>query len=109
MMHTRSIPMCGLLATLLLARVVMAQPVTVPLILEGNVPIVELEFSSTGGIRKARFLVDTGGGVALMLGAKLMADIGAKATGPVSGGRCPLESVPVKLGGITLDLTGVRT
>ncbi len=111
-MYTRPIPMRRLLATLLLASgTIVAQPVTVPLILEGNVPIVELEFSSANGIRKARFLVDTGGG-ALMLGSKLMADIGAKATGPVSKGNLrvvPLESVRVKLGGMALDLTGVQT
>jgi hypothetical protein len=100
-----------LLATLLFlaSGIVLAQPVTVPLILEGNVPIVELEFSSARGIRKARFLVDTGGGDALLLGDRLMADIGAKATGAVIRGYEPLKSVPVKLGGMPLDLTGVRT
>lgn len=102
--------MRSLLATLLLTSgTVMAQPVTVPLIVEGNVPIVELEFSSPHGTRKARFLVDSGGNDSLWLGSKLAADIGAKAIGPASSGRVALKAVPVKLGGMALDLTGVRT
>jgi hypothetical protein len=111
-MYTQSNPMSRLLATFLFASaIVMAQPVTVPLILEGNAPIVELEFPSASGIRKARFVVDTGGG-AFILGSKLMADIGAKATGPASKdepGVVPLEPVAVRLGGMALDLTGVQT
>ena len=36
--------------------------VTVPMIVEGNVPIVELEFqAAAGAVRKARFMIDTGG------------------------------------------------
>jgi len=105
--------MLKLLAALLFASgIVMAQPVTVPLIVEGNAATVELELSSASGIRKARFLVDTGGNDALIFGSRLMADIGAQATGPVSKGALPtvpLKSVPVKLGGMALDLTGVRT
>jgi hypothetical protein len=93
--------MLKLLAALLFASgIVMAQPVTVPLIVEGNAAIVELEFSSASGIRKARFLVDTGGNDALILGSRLMADIGAQATGPVSKGglpTVPLKSVSVNL------------
>src|ERR1700676_386234 len=55
-----------------------AASVTVPLIVEGNAPIIELAFPlPSGKLRKARFLVDTGGG-ALLLGKKLMADISAK-------------------------------
>jgi hypothetical protein len=104
--------MSRLLAILLLASgAAPAQPITVPLIVEGNAPIVELEFSSPGGVRKARFVVDTGGG-ALILGSRLVADIGAKPAGPVSKGEAaivPLEPVIAKLGGMPLDLTGVRT
>lgn len=90
-----------------------AQPhqVTVPLILEGNTPIVELEFpAASGGVRKARFVVDTGGG-GFLLGNKLMADIGAKPSGPVSEEEgdpiVPLSPVTVHLGGMDLDLSGV--
>jgi hypothetical protein len=41
----------------------LGQPITAPTILEGNVPIVELELPKhPRGVRKARFAVDTGGG-----------------------------------------------
>jgi hypothetical protein len=37
----------------------LAQSVTVPMDLQGNVPIVELEIArASGGMRKARFVVD---------------------------------------------------
>jgi len=43
--------------------------------LEGNAPIVELELAKeSGGVRKARFLVDAGG-EAVIIGSKVMADI----------------------------------
>lgn len=85
--------------------------VTVPLIVEGNAPIIELEFPmQSGKLRKARFLVDTGGG-ALLLGNKLMADVGAKADGPPiedEGSPIqPLIPMQVELGGMALDLTGI--
>jgi hypothetical protein len=85
--------------------------VTVPLIVEGNAPIIELEFPmQSGKLRKARFLVDTGGG-ALLLGNKLMADVGAKADGPPiedEGSPIqPLIPMQVELCGMALDLTGV--
>ncbi len=81
------------------------------MIVEGNVPIVELEFPTPSGkLRKARFIVDTGGG-ALLLGNRLMADVGAKADGPAiedEGSPIqPLIPVQVELGGMALDLTGV--
>ena len=85
--------------------------VTVPLIVEGNAPIIELEFPmQSGKLRKARFLVDTGGG-ALLLGNKVMADVGAKADGPAMEDEGspiqPLAPVEVQLGGMALDLTNV--
>jgi len=85
--------------------------VTVPLILEGNAPIVELEFPAPSGkLRKARFLVDTGGG-ALLLGKNLMVDIAAKPNGPPiedEGSPIqPLVPMSVHLGGMELDLTDV--
>ena len=88
----------------------MGQPATVPLIVEGNAPMVELEFSSPKGVRRARFLVDTGGG-AFILGSQLMADIGAKAVGPPEKEEVtlvPLAPMVAKLGSMTLDLTGVN-
>lgn len=80
--------------------------------MEGNAPIVELSFTTaSGAVRKARFLVDTGGG-GFLIGSKLMADIGAKATGPAveeEGERFqPLAPFPAKLGAMNLDLAGVR-
>jgi len=89
-----------------------AQTVTVHLIVEGNAPIVELEFhTATGAQRTARFVVDTGGG-AFILGSKLMADIGAKPMGPASkeDGETfvPLRPMTAKLGGMALDLSGVQ-
>jgi hypothetical protein len=90
----------------------LAQQITVPLIVEGNAPIVELSFTTaSGAMRKARFLVDTGGG-AFQIGSKLMADIEAKATGPAveeEGERFqPLAPFPAKLGAMNLDFAGVR-
>jgi predicted aspartyl protease len=87
------------------------QQTTVPLIVEGNAPIVELSFTTaSGSLRKARFLVDTGGG-AFLIGSQLMADIGAKAAGPEvqeEGERYqPLLPFGAKLGDIDLDLKGV--
>jgi hypothetical protein len=89
-----------------------AQTVSVPLILEGNAPIVELEvLGPSGVVRKARFLVDTGGG-SLILGSKLMADTGAQSIGPAmkeEGERIQaLKPLTVRLGGMDLDLSGVR-
>ena len=56
------------LGILLFAAVVhaSAQQATAPLIVQGNAPIVELSFTTpSGGVRTARFLVDTGGGAFL--------------------------------------------
>jgi len=97
---------------ILLAAPALAQSVTVALILEGNAPIVEVEVLGPSGVaRKARFLVDTGGG-ALILGSKLMADTGAQSNGPAmkeEGERIQaLKPLTVRLGGMDLDLSGVR-
>lgn len=90
-----------------------AQTVTVPLIVEGNAPIVELEFRTAAGApRKARFLIDTGGG-SFILGSKLMTDISAQPAGAAMKAEgstfVPLRPMVVKLGGMKLDLSGVRT
>ena len=100
-----------LVCSVLLCVAAPSQQVTVPLIVEGNAPLVELEFPTvSGGVRKARVLVDTGGG-ALLLGSRLMADIGATPSGPQQNEEgetfVPLRPMKVRLGGMDLDLTGV--
>jgi len=100
---------CGLLLLWLTAS---AHAVTVPLILEGNAPIVELEFQTpSGSPRMARFLIDTGGG-SFILGSKLMADIGAQPIGPPTKEEgetlVPLSPMVAKLGGTELDLSDAR-
>ena len=102
--------LCSLLFVVLEA---FAQQSTVPLIVEGNAPIVELSFTTpSGAVRKARFVVDTGGG-GFLIGSKLMADIGAKAVGSAmqeEGDRFQrLEPFAAKLGDMELDLGGVMT
>jgi len=89
-----------------------AESVTIPMVLEGNVPIIELELkTASGGMRKAKFLVDSGGG-AFIIGSKLMADVGAKATSPPRVTEMQkvqiLEAMPVRAGGMELDLKDVR-
>jgi hypothetical protein len=106
---TKILTLCTLLFGAIEA---LAQQTTVPLIVEGNAPIIELSFATpAGAVRKARFVIDTGGG-AFLIGSKLMADIGAKATGPVQeaeGERFQTITpfVPM-LGDMNLDLAGVR-
>jgi predicted aspartyl protease len=90
-----------------------AQQATVPLIVEGNAPIVELSFRKPSGeVRKARFLVDTGGG-AFILGSKLVADVGVERIGePVKSEGDRFQKIgpfSVKLGDMELDLSGVNT
>jgi len=101
---------CGLVLFGLCAT---AQTVTAPLIVQGNAPIVELEFRTAAGAqRTARFLVDTGGG-SFILGSKLMADIGAQPAGAALKAKgstfVPLRPMVARLGGMELDLSDVRT
>src|ERR1700730_9324352 len=89
-----------------------SQVVAVPMMVEGNVSIVELEFqASSGAARQARFMVDTGGGT-FIIGSKLMRDTGANPTGPELKSQgmqmVPVQSLPTKLGGLDLDLSEVR-
>ena len=59
---------------------------TVPLDASTNTTIVELTFQKKDGTpRKARFVVDTGGG-AFILTERLADEIGAERTGPVEKG-----------------------
>jgi hypothetical protein len=54
---------------------------TVPMVVEGNRPFVELSFRKPDGtIRRARFWVDTGGG-SLLLMQNLASDLGLKPQG----------------------------
>ncbi len=108
MMEPMTKALCCLLLTAIAAT---SQQITVPLILEGNAPIVEFELpTSSGGVRKARFLVDTGGG-AVLLGSKVMADVGAKPSGPEvkeeGETMVPLSPLRIRLSGMDLDLSGV--
>lgn len=98
---------------ILFAALLLAPPtqVTVPMTVEGNVPVIELDFPTPDGkARRAKFIVDTGGG-AFVIGAKLMHDIGAKPE-PSSGEEEPEQFVKllpptVRLGDFTLDLKGI--
>jgi predicted aspartyl protease len=85
-----------------------AQSGTVPLILEGNVPMIDLEFTRPDGAKHtARFLVDTGGG-GFIISKNLAKAIGLKPSGPAStqGGAqyAPAAAPEVRIGGMPLDL-----
>jgi hypothetical protein len=78
---------------------------------EGNVPIVEVRFKTPSGReRKARFVVDSGGG-SFILGTKLAADVGAKRVGKVVGDGDtnfqPIEPVRAWAGDLELDTTNM--
>jgi Aspartyl protease len=90
----------------------LAQTGTVPLILEGNVPMIDLEFvRADGSIQTGRFVVDSGGG-AFLLTEKLANAIGLKPTGTAAnseGARfAPAPPPQVRVGGMPLDLKGAR-
>lgn len=78
---------------------------------EGNVPIIDVRFKTPSGVeRKARFVVDSGGG-SFILGSKLAADIGVKPVGKVVGEADvsfqPIEPVHAWAGDLALDTTGI--
>jgi hypothetical protein len=82
--------------------------VTVPMSVEGNAPIVTLEFKRPeGGSRTARFIFDSGGG-AIILDEKLATDLGLKPEGPESsegGQQFRAVNVPsTRVGGMPVDL-----
>jgi hypothetical protein len=82
--------------------------VTVPMSVEGNAPIVTLQFKRpNGGTRAARFIFDSGGG-AIILNEGLATDLGLKPEGPkLSEGGQQFRSVNVPLtrvGGMSVDL-----
>jgi predicted aspartyl protease len=89
-----------------------AQSATVPLILEGNVPMIDLEFIRPDGTaHTARFLVDTGGG-GFLISKNLAKAIGLEPSGPASTGEgaqyAPAAAPEVRMGGMPLDLRGAR-
>jgi predicted aspartyl protease len=84
------------------------QSVTVPLFIENNRPHIDLEFTRPdGSVRRARFILDTGGGGFLMADS-LAHDIGLKPSGQelkAEGKRiAPTSPPPVKVGGMPLNL-----
>src|SRR5258708_38448287 len=87
-----------------------AQSGTVPIDLQDNRVFVNLTVArADGSLRKARFQVDTGGGV-VILSESLKSDLGLKRSGPVSNeeGRSfePVIAPDVRIGEMPLDLAG---
>jgi hypothetical protein len=102
----------GLCAFFTLTLATFAQSGTVPLILEGNVPLIDLEFvRPDGSTATGRFVVDSGGG-AFILTEKLANKIGLKpSTPPVKddeGEFAPAPAPKVRIGGMPLDLKDAR-
>jgi hypothetical protein len=98
------------LAVLSFAVQALAAPVTVPLIVEGNAPMIDLDFAGADGkTHRGRFLVDSGGG-AFMIGQRLATEIGLKPSAPARrGGRFRTALAPaVRVAGMPLDLKGIR-
>lgn len=95
-----------------IAQLSAADLATVPMLVEGNRPFVQLSFRKPDGTdRRARFWVDTGGGGFLLV-QKLAADLGLKPEGEPSeeGGAKFWPTRPPRswLGGFELDLAGCR-
>lgn len=89
-----------------------ADRATVPLLVEGNRPFVNLSFRKPdGSLRTARFWVDTGGG-GFILTQSLATDLGVKPLGePIEEeGRkfVPVQPPRAWIGDFELDLTGSR-
>lgn len=117
MRHSVRMPF-WLLATMLLLQfclimlfstVANTQSTTVPLIIEGNVPMIDLEFvRPDGSTQTGRFLVDSGGG-GFILSNNLAKAIGLKPSGPSFTEEAVLTPAPapvVRVGGMPLDLKG---
>lgn len=86
---------------------------TVPLFVENNRPHIDLEFTRPdGSARKARFILDTGGG-AFILVESLANDIGLKPTGPEEkeeGSRfAPTKVSSARVGAMELDLNNASS
>ncbi|MGE0131214.1 MAG: aspartyl protease family protein [Blastocatellales bacterium] len=86
---------------------------TVPLFLENNRPHIDLVFTRPdGSTRKARFILDTGGG-AFILAESLANDIGLKPTGPEAkeeGSRfAPTKVSSARVGDMELNLNNARS
>lgn len=95
----------------LLAQLDRAQSSTVPLIVEGNAPLVVIQVRNGERTRNARFLVDSGGG-AVMIGSGLLSDLAIVPAGPevIEGGdrMIPVAGLGLKVGSLDLDLKDVR-
>lgn len=90
----------------------LAQTGTVPLIVEGNVPLIDVEFvHADGSTQTGRFVVDSGGG-AFLLTEKLANAIGLRPNGPArsaEGARfAPAPPPEVRVGGMPLNLKDAR-
>jgi hypothetical protein len=86
---------------------------TVPLHSDTNTAIIELDFRRPdGSTRKAKFVVDTGGG-AFIMGAQLAKDLALQRVGPIremEDGHGVQSAAPkVSMGGMDLDLSGDTT
>jgi hypothetical protein len=96
---------------MLFSIVATAQSTTVPLIVEGNVPMIDLEFVRPDGSTQAgRFAVDSGGG-AFILSNQLAKAIGLKPSGPSFTEEAVFAPAPapvVRVGGMPLDLNGAK-
>lgn len=99
-------------AAALLAAAAFSQTATVPLIVEGNVPMIDLQFAGAdGAMHTGRFVLDSGGG-AFIITETLANAIGLKATGPrrkTEGAEfAPAAPPKVLVGGMPLDLKDAR-
>jgi hypothetical protein len=95
----------------LLIRALAAQT-TVPLIVEGNVPMIDLDLTGADGkTHRGRFVLDSGGG-AFILTERLAQEIGLKPTGPArasdGGSYAPAPAPAASVGGMALNLKGAR-
>src|SRR4051794_32563685 len=89
-----------------------ADRATIPMIVEGNRPFIDLSFRKPDGTeRKARFWIDTGGGGFLLV-QKLAADLGLRFEGvpqEEEGAKFwPTKAPRTWAGTFELDLAGCR-
>jgi len=96
----------------LLIRALAAQT-TVPLIVEGNVPMIDVDLTGADGkMHRGRFVLDSGGG-AFIVTERLAKDLGMKPTGPArpedGGSYAPTLAPAGRVGGMSLNLRGVRS
>jgi hypothetical protein len=100
------------LAVLPLLVCALAAQTTVPLIVEGNVPMIDLDLTGADGqTHRGRFVLDSGGG-AFIVTERLAKEIGLKPTGPArasdGGSYAPTTAPTASVGGMPLNLKGAR-